>query len=692
MPTFSPGRSQKVSASLVFLLSCWFHPAQGGDSESSWAFQPMVRVSVPSAESGELEANWNPIDAFLSRGLATEGLTAAKEADRLTLIRRLAFDLIGLPPTIEETREFLADTRPNAYERLVDRLLASPHYGERWGRHWLDVVRYAETHGYERDDPKPNAWKFRDYVIKSLNEDKPYDRFLQEQLAGDELPDSTAETRIATGIHRLGLIDDEPADPVMDRFDQLDDIVKTVGTTFLGVTIHCARCHDHKFDPISQSDYYRLVAFFSPSKPYIRDNLASISLPLSTDSEVRRVAELNTAIDRQIAAVRDRIGKFPDTEKGSREPLERLVGLLDGSRPAALPLALGLTDKGAAAEPTRLLIRGDAHKPGEEVQPGFLWVMDRQAPTIIPGPQGATTGRRLALARWMTQPENSLTARVIVNRLWHYHFGRGIVGTPSDFGAMGEPPIHPELLDWLATQLQEHTWSLKAMQRLMVTSAAYRRSSQWNELAARVDPENTLLWRYTPHRLEAEPIRDAVLSASGTLNLSFGGPSVMPPIDKAVLAGQSRPGSGWAVSGSNQAARRSVYVHVKRTLRLPELEVLDAADPNDPCPRRPVTTTAPQALSMINAQFMHDQARQFAHRLYQEFPANLNAQINRAFELTYSKSPSSQELEDARSFLTSHESLVQQRPREQDRADANIRALEAFCLILMNSNAFLTVD
>ena len=689
MPTCSPGLPRSLYAITACLFACLNLAFAAGD-ETPWAFQPISRPAVPVPEVGSNAKN--PIDSFLAKTLAAEGLRPTGEADRRTLIRRLTFDLTGLPPTIEATEAFLEDGRPDAYERLVDRLLASPHHGERWGRHWLDVTRFAETHGYERDDPKPNAWRYRDYVIRAFNQDKPYDVFLTEQLAGDEMPNSTPESRVATGLHRLGLIDDEPADPVADRFDQLDDMVKTVGSTFLGLTIHCARCHEHKFDPISQADYYRLVSFFAPSQPYVRDNLQSISLPLASESELQRVKDLNSAIDRQIAQVRERIGKVPEADKGSREPLENLIRHLEGTRPAALPVTLGLTDKGAMAEPTKLLIRGDAHNPGEEVKPGYLWAVDRQTPEISPGAGGTTTGRRLALAGWITGPQNPLTARVMANRIWHYHFGRGIVGTPSDFGSMGEPPIHPELLDWLAGELQDKGWSLKHLHRLIVTSAAYRRSSQWDETAARVDPENTLLWRFTPHRLEAEPIRDAVLAVSGNLNHTFGGPSVMPPIEKAVLAGQSRPGNGWTVSSPHEAARRSVYVHVKRTLRLPELELNDAADPNDACPRRPVTTTAPQALSMINARFMHDQARLFAQRLIKERSTDRDAQIQRAFELALERPARPAELVDAKAFLAEHEEMVRQRPAEKDRLDPAGEALRAFCLILLNANEFVSID
>ncbi len=665
--------------------------ARAFDDERPWAFRPVERPEVPSLDAAPGEIR-NPIDAFLSRALREQEIQPAPEADRRTLARRLWFDLIGLPPTPEELEAFVRDPSDTAYEDLVDRLLASPHYGERWGRHWLDVVRYAETHGYERDDPKPNAWKYRDYVISSLNRDKPYDRFLTEQLAGDEVDDADDETKTATGLHRLGLIDDEPADPLMDRFDQLDDMVRTVGTTFLGLTIHCARCHDHKFDPISQADYYRMVAFFAPGVRYQRGVDESISLALASESEERRVSELNRAVDRQIASLRERINGIGEGQGTLEADLETQVKELEESRPAKLPMALGFTDSGPTAEPTKLLVRGDAHKPGEDVAPGFLSALQPEAPAISTPGAGKTTGRRLALARWITGPDNPLTARVMVNRVWQYHFGRGIVGTPSDFGAMGEEPSHPELLDWLASEFVARGWSLKALHRLMVTSAAYRRSDHWDPKAGEADPYNTLLWRMAPRRLESEPIRDAVLAVSGELNPAVGGPSVMPPIDKAVMAGQSRPGSGWDVSPGHLASRRSVYVHVKRTLAPPELELLDAADTNAPCPRRAVTTTAPQALTLLNGTFLHAQADRFADRLRRDAGDEPSAQVARAFRLALARDPSDVELRQSLDFLASQAALITRRPRPEDRADPVREALKAFCLVMLNTNEFVTVD
>lgn len=699
--------------------SCWAAMALllvslGGSppdkDRAMWSFRPVSRPQPPSAKSGV-----HPIDAFLAQRLSALKLSPAPPADKRTLIRRATFDLIGLPPTPEEVQAFEKDDRPDSLERLIDRLLASPQYGERWGRHWLDLVRYAETHGYERDDPKPNAWKYRDWVISALNRDLPYNRFLTEQLAGDELPDATDDSRIATGMYRLGPIDDEPADPVMDRFDQLDDMIKTIGTSMLGLTIHCARCHDHKFDPIKQSDYYRLVAFLTPSKKYVRGDETSISVFLASDSERERIATLDSGVSSQIAKLNARIAsilsghekevdgmpgdraalilaRLTPAEKSLKGDLEHRVKLLERYRPTGLPMSLGLTDAGAMAEPTHLMIRGDAHRPGKLVEPGFLLALGSKLPKIEPPRTIRSTGRRLALASWITSPENPLTARVMVNRIWMHHFGRGLVATPSDFGMMGEEPSNPELLDWLASEFVAREWSLKAMHRLMMTSQAYQRSGTWSDQAAELDSENATLWRFPPRRLEAEAIRDTVLFVSGTLNPQIGGPSVMPPIDSSVLAGQSRPGLGWKVSPPKATVRRSVYVLVKRTLGLPELDVLDAADNNEPCPRRFVTTTAPQALTLMNGSFFHEQAGAFAQRLMKDVGVDPRRQVGRAFWLGFGRQPTEDEMSESLDFLRSQEVLISKRSKSEADADPRTEALRAFCLVFMNTNEFVTAD
>jgi hypothetical protein len=674
-----------------FAIALWV-PGRSQAEDSPWYVRGIESVTVPPAAPGQR----NPIDAFLTEAQSSLGIRSAPEADRRTLMRRLVFDLTGMPPTPMEMESFLADTRPDAYERLVDRLLASPSYGEKWGRFWLDQVRYAETHGYERDDPKPGAWRYRDYVISRLNEDVPYDRFVREQLAGDELPDANVQTLIATAIYRLGLIDDEPADPVTDRFDQLDDMMKVVGTTFLGLSIHCARCHDHKFDPIPQADYYKLLAFFTPGEQYRRDDVASISIDLASPSELDRIRDLNASIDRQLhhlRAQKDRRIKERSESDMELQALQRRIEQLEKNRPANPPMVLGFTDSGVNAEPVRILPRGNAHAPGEEVSPGFLSILDATPPKIIPPADGRTTGRRLALAEWIARRENPLTARVIVNRLWQQHFGRGIVGTPSDFGAMGESPSNQPLLDWLALELIRNDWRWKPLHRLIVTSAAYRRSGRYDAQADQKDPGNTSVWRFTPRRLEAEAIRDAALMVSGTLDLKMGGPSIRPAIDPAVLAGQSRPGAGWEPSIPTEAARRSIYVYVKRTLPVPELEVMDAPDTAEPCPQRVTTTTAPQSLVMFNGPFWHDQADRFASRLDRECRTDALSRIRLAFQLAYSRAPSAIEEAEAIEFLRNHARTITERdPASPSAVSPEHEAWKAFCLILLNSNEFLYVD
>ncbi len=624
---------------LSALLALFAGASPPAPDAKPWAFRQVVRPEVPKSPGAR-----NPIDAFLARGHRAIGVEAAPEADRRPLIRRLSFDLIGLPPTPEEIASFLADDRPEAYERLVDRL-----------------------------------------------------------------------SRTATGMYRLGLIDDEPADPVMDRFDQLDDMIKTIGTTMLGLTVHCARCHDHKFDPIKQADYYRLLAFLTPSKPYVRGQDESISVLLASDSERTRVGEFESAVKRQVERQKERIealrephrkavagmpgdataladARLTASEKAIKQECERTIARLERYRPIGLPMVLGLTDSGTTAAQTHLMIRGDAHRPGKPIEPGFLGLIAPEPPTIEPPQNVKSTGRRLALARWIARPENPLTARVMVNRLWQHHFGRGLVATPSDFGAMGEEPSDPELLDWLASEFVAHGWSLKAMHRLIVTSDAYRRSGRWDEKAAVLDPANAKLWRFAPRRLEAEPIRDAILAVSGSLNLEFGGPSVRPEIDKAVLAGQSRPGNGWAVSSPRDAARRSVYVMVKRTLGVPELELLDAADNNEPCPKRTVTTTAPQALTLLNSRFLHEQAARFAERLRREAGCAPKDQVDRAFALAFGRSPTDGERVDSLEFLSTQSERIGSRSNPEDRREPAREALNAFCLVILNANEFVTID
>jgi hypothetical protein len=679
------------------------------------------------------------VDAFIRKELERRELSPAPPAEKLALLRRASFDLLGLPPLPGEAEAFLSDDSPEAYEKLVERLLASPRYGERWGRHWLDLVRFAESDGYERDGAKPNAWRYRDYVVRSFNEDQPYDRFITEQLAGDELDQPTTDSLIATGFYRLGSWDDEPDDKEEARYDELDDVVRTTGSAFLGLTVNCARCHDHKFDAIPQRDYYRLLAFFSGLKH-------SNEVPLVPAAEVEahraalaaadaKVKELEGEIAGLVEPARTRIfqeklARLPaklreaqalpadrrsgeekaDAEKAQKqaaptaeeleqaldaEPKEKRSGLkrrieeINRGRPRPYPMALGVVEDGPSAPPTHLLVRGNAHQRGEEVAPGYLSLLTTANPAIASRAGARTSFRRRALAEWIADPRNPLTARVMVNRVWQFHFGRGIVRSPSDFGAMGDPPTHPALLDWLARELIEGGWRLKPLHRLIMTSSTYRTSSRCEGRGAEVDPQNDLFWRADLRRIEAEAIRDAVLSTSGRLNLKMGGPSVFPPIPAQVLHGQSRPGDGWGKSEPSESSRRSVYVFVKRSLPLPILEVFDSADTGQTCSRRNVTTIAPQALSMLNSEFLAGESRSFAERVLREAGSDPRAQVERAYRLALARAPSPSEAGTAAALLARQRELASGPggPEEAERV-----ALSSLCLVILNLNEFLYLD
>lgn len=586
-----------------------------------WSYRPVVRPAVPEVK--DRRRLRNPIDAFVQARLEAEHLSPAPEADRVTLIRRLSYDLTGLPPTPEEVEAFLTDRSANAYERLVDRLLASPSYGEQWARHWLDLVRFAETNGYERDSAKPFAWRYRDYVIESFNNDKPYDRFIREQLAGDIDSPGSADALIATGFYRLGIWDDEPADRPLARYDVLDGVVSTTGQVFLGMTINCARCHDHKVDPVPQADYYRLLAFF-------------IDVTDQDGKNLRRVS--------------------------------------DGSGPSKEVMCVA--ERGRAQ--AHVLLRGNPAAHGPAVEPGIPEVLAQDSATVA-----RDRNKRLALAKWLTDPRNPRTARVMANRLWQYHFGRGIVPTPNDFGKLGEAATHPELLDWLAAELVSGGWRLKPIHRLIVLSAAYRMSSSATSRDLAADPANRWFWRFPMRRLTAEEVRDAMLSVSGELRRKAGGPSICPPIPQEVLAGQSVPGKGWDVSSPEESARRSVYVHVKRSLLVPILAIHDAADTDSSCPVRYTTTVPTQALGLLNGAFANEQAERLADRLLREAPGDPAKQVRRAILLTTSSEPSPDELRRDVEFLRT----MRQRGELDERG-----ALEQYALLVLNANAFFYLD
>jgi len=976
-----------------------------------WSFQPIVRTKPPWDEV-VAGVPWHPIDAFLHQRLAVAGLSPSPLASRRELVRRVYADLIGLPPSPEIIDAFVADESPDAFEKLVDRLLASPYYGERWGRHWLDLVRFGQTNGYERDAEKPNAWRYRDYVVRSFNEDKTYDRFVVEQLAGDELDDATNDSIIATGFYRVGSWDDEPDDKQVAYYDELDDIVRVTANTFLGLTIGCARCHEHKFDPIPQEDYYRLLAFFRNVTPYGRDissthyglNPDAVLTPLVTPTGEAKWAVDKARIRQEVSAAKDKLAVIyaaavarqdenpqiarldtlrsafavPPTERSTEQnelvvqatansiPRDQLVMWLDASDPdgdsdpsnnptpdtaitqwsdahwkdktnsgndavlgarlsesgapsledsladlsnsqpalwfdgfatgldtplranpvqgdipapqftvvavvravaddtyrsiwtfdgatgghnrglgvqegqfkvqaggptisapapaqdwciisvtfdypngvtlavndnksissvgeiptvhdnamtlgyfpvhftaegtqhlegqlaevlvyrrtledkeqarlrgflaakygllasvyakqgkealneeekkdvkqleeslkqldgklanTSMGKALSVRESGNEVQPTYLLVRGDAHSPAQEVQPTFLSALGGQIPEIRKHPVSdnlskygvqSTSGRRHALADWMVDPKNPLTARVMANRLWHYHFGKGIVPTPSDFGQTGTAPTHPELLDYLAAELIRGGWQTKRLHRLIMTSWAYRQSSRAaDDHAMEIDPDNRFLWRQNLHRLSGEAIRDAVLAVSGRLNSTMEGRGVFPTLSQEVLATQSISGNGWDKSSLAEQCRRSIYVFVKRTLRVPILEAFDVPTPDAPEPARPQTTISPQALILLNGSFMNQQAGDFASRLQSDFPGDSRAQVRRAYRLAFGREPDDEEMKTALNYLAwQGQQWTGQRQAKNEptqEADASVYALKSFCRMLFN--------
>ena len=703
-----------------------------------WSFQKVKPQTPPAVK----HAAWshNPIDRFLASKLEAKAIDPAPPADKVTLLRRATFDLIGLPPTPEEVAAFLADSSPDAYEKVVDRLLASPQYGERWARHWLDLARFAESEGFKADEPRLNAWRYRDYVIRSFNQDKPYDRFVQEQIAGDEMWPESPDARLATGFNRSYPDEYNARNLWQRRQEILDDITDTTGAVFLGLTYGCARCHNHKFDPILQADYYRLQAFFANTAA--ADHIAMMSSDQLADYRRRRAEweektkDIRAQIETLLASAKhresmDTFDKYPPEIQAmilkpaaQQTPLERYMwakskpyldipdgqaakslkgdaktkydalkaelAKFDSINPGELPEGMGIADLSRTAPETHVLAVGVYDHPKEEVQPGFLSLLDPTAAKIVAPADVDSTGRRTALAKWLTDPSNPLVVRVMVNRIWQHHFGAGIVGTPSDFGIMGERPTHPELLDWLAAEFVRQGWSMKRMHRLIMTSAAYQQSSDYRADAAKIDPGNRLLWAFRRQRLESEVIRDSSLAVAGLLNLKAGGPSVYPELPEGMIS----PRGGWKVSTPEDRNRRSVYIFVKRNSRYPMMEAFDMPDTHESCPRREITTTAPQALTMLNDRVALDWARAFAGRaLATPDP------VDNAFLLVYSRHPDGWEKDTAATFLEKQKHVIDTRPSAEKRAlptstpasmdPSAAAAFVDFCQMLLNSNEFV---
>jgi hypothetical protein len=674
------------------------------DSHVQWLFTKPARSSVPVAKS----AAANPIDAFVLAKLEAKGISMAPPADKRSLLRRVYFDLIGLPPSVDETATFLEDNSPDAYERLVDRLLSDPRYGERWGRHWLDLARFAESDGFAIDRERPSAWRYRDYVIRSFNSDKPYDLFVKEQIAGDELNDKRSGDRsdklVALGFLRMATWEADANFKTQLRQDFLNEITGTTSSVFLGLTVGCARCHDHKYDPVPQRDFYRMLAFYGatriderpagftkqedPSKQmktllrqYEDEAEAAADVLKQADDrfkklyiERKQLKPDDKSAGQYARALKDkRDTTYTDAERSEYAAIRNRSLRLSDLAPRFRALAYSVSDvvppHVSEIAPTYVLMGGELTAKGEAVEPGFLsCIAGNSNPAAIPF-AGGSSGRRTALAEWIASAENPLTARVMVNRIWQHHFGEGIVRTPSDFGRNGDRPSHPELLDWLANEFVEKKWSIKAMHKLMLLSNTYRQSTT-NPAAvqyAKDDPDNRLLWRMNWLRLESETIRDAMLAVAGDLRPSKGGPGVF--LDVAPDVAEGFEFFKWFPSSPEEQNVRTVYTFQRRSVVMPMMEVFDVANMAESCARRNTTTVPPQAFSLMNSDFSYRMAKAFAARVSSAAGPDKDKQVDRAFRLALARPPSEAELARSRDV-----------------------SLENLALVLMNLNEFIYLD
>jgi hypothetical protein len=710
-----------VGLTLILALTAWPDSEQDrrwvASRRNYWAFQQPVRPEPPQVKSPWVRT---PIDAFILEGLQAKKLSPSQALDSVRLVRRIYLDLTGLPPTPGEVDQFLADRSPDAYEKLVNRLMTSPHYGERWAQRWLDVVRYADTNGYELDAERPHAWRYRDYVTRSFNQDKPYDRFVKEQIAGDELWPLDNETLIATGFHRAGPIHlvGGNQDEEMNRQEVLSEMTGAVGSVFLGMTVGCAKCHNHKFDPIPQADYYRLQAVFASTEG--RD------IDIATDAEKAAYEVARKAFDARYEPIKKALEELQkpykeklraekklklepklrealDTPKEKRtaeqnmlakdamsqinpswdevlailnpEDLERRAALrkqmhrLELDQPDPPPTAYAVANLGDAP-PTHILKVGDHKHKLDEVKPGFLQVI---APDLQVTEDACS--RRSALAKWLASPDHPLTARVMVNRIWQFRMGTGIVRTPNDFGVLGERPTNPRLLDWLATEFIARNWSVKALDRMILTSSVYMQSAQDDPQKSKVDADNKLYWRANRRRLEGEAIRDSVLAVTGLLNPVLYGKPVRVPIEKEVydlIFTEYETDNLWPLSlDKRDQYRRSLYLLNKRTVRLPLLANFDQPDAMTSCPVRPTSTHSLQALTLMNSDFMQEQSNAFADRLQRECASDEGCRLRRAYKLTLARAPRTEEVAMAQKFFSDGGTW------------------QEFCLALLNRNEFV---
>jgi Protein of unknown function (DUF1553)/Protein of unknown function (DUF1549)/Planctomycete cytochrome C len=631
------------------------------ESRKHWSFQPVKKAPLPDVR----EPAWvrTPVDAFILARLEGRGWKPAPPAERSELIRRVTFDLTGLPPTPDEVAAFVADSSEDAYAKVVDRLLASPRYGERWAQHWLDLVRFAESEGYEYDRHIPDAWRFRDYVIDSLNRDKPFDRFLLEQIAGDEIGPDDPECQIASAFHRLGPVRRNAGNPeiALSRNEVLTDRTDILGTAILGLTVGCARCHNHKLEPISQKDYYRFQAYLAATEEH--------DIVLATPSQRSEWESANGRLKEELKLLKKRAKQATGEEK---DKLKAEIEELESRTPAPLPTIPGAWNDFTKRTPIHVLKRGVWESKGDLVGPRPPSVLVAEGLPELPPD---VTDPRTHLAHWLIDPAHPLTSRVLVNRLWQDHFGIGLVKTVNDFGTRGDRPSHPELLDWLARTLVEGGWRLKPIHRLMVLSSTYQQSGR-SPIAAealRSDPENRLLWHAGRRRLTAEEIRDAMLATSGRLNLKASGPSVMVPVDPGLVKLLYQPSQWQAAASLVEHDRRSIYLFAKRNLRLPFFETFDAPTSLASCARRESSTHAPQALELLNGRLSNDLAAAFARRLASESSGDPARLVDRAFRLALGRPPTTDER------AISIEYLRDQTPEE-------------FALALFNLNGFLYVQ
>jgi mono/diheme cytochrome c family protein len=640
-----------------------------------WSFQPLAKAEPPVTEAASPAWQANPIDRFVFAKLAEKHLAPNALADPAVFIRRATYDLTGLPPSPEDVVSFVEAAirdRQAAVVALIDHLLASPRYGEQWGRHWLDVIRFGESRGYERNEIIKNLWPFRDYIITAFNEDKPFDRLFLEHLAGDVIGAGKPESEIASAFLVAGPYDDvgnqDAVAAAQIRADELDEMVRATGEAFLGMTIGCARCHDHKFDPLLARDYYALSATFA-GVAHGERVVATAEETSVRDAQVKPLQERQAALTRE----RDEVKGQADTpEKNARlAQLDGDLKIIAGELAKIPPLRTWwVGTHRPAAGPFNVFLGGNPQRKGDVVAPASLSVFDGAASAYRVDPAKPDGDRRVALATWLTAPDNPLTPRVLVNRIWHYHFGTGLVDTPSDFGYMGGRPTHPELLDWLARQLQRNHWQIKALHRLIMTSQAYQQSGDFRDIAARADGDSRLLWRFPPRRLSAEEVRDTLLTVAGKLDLTMGGPgfrlyeyqqdnvATYVPLD---------------VHGP-ETYRRAVYHHNARAARVDVLTDFDAPDPAFAEPRRAATTTPLQALTLMNHRFALDMAQALAERLQREAGGSaVTSQVQRAFHLAYGRAAAADEVERATKLVAAY-------------------GLRAFCRALLNSTELISVN